>query len=756
MRAHIVFAVVLLALAFRPAHADDSVWIIAIAGGPELTLVARETPGGVPVVDACMLARDLDLVIEPHDDRIVIRDAAGAEWRLTHGSVLLAGPDVRALRVPAVVAGRSVYLPLDAVADLAARRLLLDGRRAALLPRTPVPAPDDARVPAGWERLRIAKTAAELAETRRLEGDAALDAQPAAVRDVLPPAHEALTIETGLGFAQGSSGAGDLAVSGTVAGVRVNVSTFVTYGRDGATYRSGRATVEDAGRKWLLEAGDLISDVRGLARGVRVGVAPRSWWRPSIGVYVRSDALSPVEQSAAIYRDNVRLPFDVDLRTEAGSDGSALMGVRWLRGRATLDAFYRNASSRHAHERGAAWSYDVWNGVTVQFGARISSGAANDRWYFAALSVPVANKAVATLERTRSGLSNADTSAIGLQLPVGNVRLMHRYQWTDVAFVREPSLPASVYRQLQSTASYSPVRRIQMSYQVATQWTTSATARQWTELQTIYTVSRSTSVHAVTGLPDVANPQRFRVGLQQNLRRGFRLAVDYGRLPAFQTPAQTTGAIDDKPRFLVMVRRAFVQQTPAAGRGVRGRVLDARGEPVAGAVVTLGPYLTATDRGGSYRFAHVSDGEYDLALDAARLPAQFVSDGVRPHVRMAGRDAIVDLHVLPLHAISGHVYIDRNGNGSFDPGEGVSSVVMHLSNGSTTMTNEDGAYGFYNLLPNRYQLRVDQDRLPRELMIPSPGAADVELEAAGRSRSGIDFRIAPRERPVVFQRPKAQ
>src|SRR5262249_59711576 len=116
----------------------------------------------------------------------------------------------------------------------------------------------------------------------------------------------------------------------------------------------------------------------------------------------------------------------------------------------------------------------------------------------------------------------------------GGVGMMRRYQGTDVALIPEPAITAPGLRQLQSVASFSPINRVQLSYQVATQWSAATIARQWTELQTVVTLSRATSLHAVTGLPDVANAQRFRFGIQQTLGRGFRLAVDYGRLPAFE------------------------------------------------------------------------------------------------------------------------------------------------------------------------------------------------------------------------------
>ena len=68
------------------------------------------------------------------------------------------------------------------------------------------------------------------------------------------------------------------------------------------------------------------------------------------------------------------------------------------------------------------------------------------------------------------------------------------------------------------------------------------------------------------------------------------------------------------------------------------------------------------------------------------------------------------------------------------------------------MTDAEGAYGFYNLVPNHYQVRLDTERLGRELTVASADAIDVELEATGRARTGIDFRVTTRQKPIVLQR----
>lgn len=744
-------ALAICALSALPS--EGATVTVALGGGGETTL-ATKTVGTVLVADLAAAARDLDLLVQLQGDRAVIRDSDGVVWRAADGSLLLEGPSApRVLESPAVVRGGAVYLPLQTIARLAGRTLVINKGDVVLMRTTSGGAGSaDVRGPAGWQTVSIRKTAAELAEMRRLEGESAPAAGGSVLHEILPPRRESLTLDVGLGYAQGMSGAADLTAAGTASGIQIQFNTFLTYGRDGALYRNGRVMLAAPGESWRVEAGDLLSDVRGLVRGVRFGRAIRPSWRPSVSLYAPSAASSVRERTAVAYRDDLQITRSVGLRLEAGSDKAGFVAGRWVQGRASLETFARRAPSRLAREAGATASYDVWHGITGTIGARVSNGQLRERWYFGGITVPVANVASVTLERTRSnGPTRSDTNAFGVQLPLGRIRVMQRYQWTDIGFLGDLSTAAPGRRQLQSMASYSPVRRVQLTYQVATQWYASVAARQSTELQGVVTLSRSTSLHGVSGFPDIANRQHFRVGIQQTLPRGFRLAADYGALPAFQTSIVDR---QEHPRFLVLVRRNLAVATPAKGATVVGRVVGAGGEPIPGAPVTLGPYVTAAGADGGYRFVHVPAGEYELRLNKARLAVRYASDGVAyPVHASAGSTTRLDLHALPLYAIYGHVFVDRNGNGVFDRGEGVANVVMRLSPADrATMTDEDGAYGFYNLPPGAYDVRVDSERLSAALSIVSAPAIAVDLEAAGTARTGLDFRVSPRDKPIVIQR----
>ncbi len=120
---------------------------------------------------------------------------------------------------------------------------------------------------------------------------------------------------------------------------------------------------------------------------------------------------------------------------------------------------------------------------------------------------------------------------------------------------------------------------------------------------------------------------------------------------------------------------------------------------------------TTTDASGNYTFTNVLPGSYTLAESN---PSGYTSTG---DVEGANDDAInltvtsgtavtgQDFFDVQFAGISGHVYEDLNGNGTFDAGEpGKAGVVISLSNGLTTTTNASGVYTFTNLTPGSYTL----------------------------------------------------
>jgi len=763
-------AALLVWLFISSVGAAESLWTVAIVGRRDVVMSLRPGANGMPMADVHLLAPDLNLAVSAHNDAVAIRDVNGVEWQTSNGSTRLDGPlESRPIVSPVMVMQDSVFLPLDAIAQLAGRSLVLEDRgRALLMPTAPAassrPSPSsspsastaakasagDIGGPSGWQAFDVPKTAGEREAMARENDDfLALRNRPP-IPEVMPSAHEAIGLDFGAGFAQRGGVALDATGGGTIAGYRLGVAGFITANTGGATFRSGRVALESPTASWTAEAGDLLSEMRGLARGIRFSRRMTARWRPGVSFYV-NDARVPGDRAAVAYRDDFLVSRNVDLRGEASSDGSHFVAVRVIAGKGSVETFHRYASDRNVFENGVSVSYNVGYGVNAYGGARVSTGGLNDRWNMVGVSVPIYRGSSFSLEQARNERQGSSDVAhtFGMQLPFGPVRVIQRYTQTDVALLDGPSVFESGRRQLQSMASYAPSSRLRFTYQVGTQWYAGSDARQWTELESAFRMSRSTSIHAVTGFPDVTDPFRLRIGVQQQLSHAFRLSVDYGHLPAFESPVPLA---PETARLLVMVRRTWNIRTPAAGSDVEGVVRDDSGAPVAGAAVALGPYLALSGIDGSYRFMHVPPGAHELSVAANHLPAAF---GVAGQARMLqvgpNTAAHADIGVTALRAIHGRVFVDRNNNGRVDEGEAAPGVVVRLDDrGTATLTSQAGTFDFYNLEPGTYSVWLDAARLPVDLDLASNGRLAVDLQP-DRPATNVDFRLAVHDKPVVMQ-----
>ena len=132
------------------------------------------------------------------------------------------------------------------------------------------------------------------------------------------------------------------------------------------------------------------------------------------------------------------------------------------------------------------------------------------------------------------------------------------------------------------------------------------------------------------------------------------------------------------------------------------------------------------------------------------MPAAYASDEKpRPLIVTRTSRERVDLQVIPLNAIRGRVYLDRNHNGFWDEKEGIPNVVVGV-NGSVTATSATGSYAFYNQPPGRYKIRLDVQRLPKGLASASPAELDLEL-TPDYPLVGIDFTLEKKDMPIIMR-----
>jgi protocatechuate 3,4-dioxygenase beta subunit len=158
--------------------------------------------------------------------------------------------------------------------------------------------------------------------------------------------------------------------------------------------------------------------------------------------------------------------------------------------------------------------------------------------------------------------------------------------------------------------------------------------------------------------------------------------------------------------------------------GVKVTLLDASGNPVAGAVAT-------TDASGHYQFTNLKPGTYSVQFDKSTLPAGYdftsaaqgapgnggsdadTGSGKTAQVTLAsGEDMTLRAGLVVQQATLGdRVWEDKNGNGVQDAGEaGIVGVKVDLKDESgnivkTTTTGADGKYSF-TVDPGKYSISV--------------------------------------------------
>ena len=414
-------------------------------------------------------------------------------------------------------------------------------------------------------------------------------------------------------------------------------------------------------------------------------------------------------------------------------------------------AFYRFTRGPIAgRDKGVSGSVNLGRGVALSGALRLSDAVGDSsQWQLASIRLPLAQKASVTLERSWWSGSSDDgsTNALTVQLPLGPVRVIQRLQWGRTDY-RQRAVPFGFdRRQSQSSASYTPGPWGSLNYQQSTQWFDDGRVQEWDELSSMLQLGRRTTAQFVTTFPDMSDPRRFRARVTQRLSPTFQLEAQYGRLSAFQMTRASEG---EQSRVMVTIRKTWELQSPARGGDVRGRAIDQAGYPVSGALVRLGPYSAITDEAGDYKFTRVPDGQFELALDKDKLPAAYAWDEKpRPLTVTRGSRARVDVQVIPLNAIRGRVYLDRNRNGYFDEDEGVPNAVVAV-NGSVTATSAAGSYAFYNQPPGRYTIRLDVRRLPKGLAPASAAELDVEL-TPDYPLLGVDFTVENKDMPIIMR-----
>jgi hypothetical protein len=728
------------------ASSGEGRWTVALRG---LDVTREADPvlaGGVLLVDAAALGPSLRLAVRAAGREVTVWDPAGVEWRGTAGGALLSAPGrTLALDRPIRVEGRSLYLPAETVAELAGLHLALHPEaRAAVFadPEAASGAPSS-----GWQTFTRMKPASPQ------EGDGTIPRRSR--QDLrLPPDHDTLRVGLGLGAVPGTDWGSELTATGSARGIETGINALLTSGPQGAEIQNGHAALADPSRGWGAEAGDLFNEIWGFASGARYrwrrGVPDRASW-PTFSLYLPNPRAGN-KGTVLAFGDEIRLGAYATLGGELASDGSWVMSGRLRRQGLSLFGYRREASGRfETRGSGLSGSLELPAGLSLQ--AALSRGGPGGRRLETrtfSLRIPLRSSADLSLESARSAgqgvRSRMDAIAAGGAF--GRLQLRSRYQRreTEVLALLSGHRVRFAQDELLTAASWLAGSRLRLEAQLAERWPERGQRDEWRQVNASWALSPHTSLQlfATSSSSDLGDT--FRLRLDREVRPGLSLFAEYGDVATFQS--LSIGPGEDRSRFRVMVRRTWDVATPASGGEVEG-IVDTGDLPAAGVPVELGPYRTVTDRAGRYTFPNVPPGRYELRLPPDGLPADSLA-GPLPSVQVKRRQTQrADIPLIPLGEARGWVYVDRNGNGRRDPGEGIGGAVLVLD-GRATSSAGDGSFGFFNLPPGQHHIRIEAGRLPTGIEALVPSRMELGLPP-GQSVDHLEFRLREKAKPIVFQ-----
>lgn len=121
------------------------------------------------------------------------------------------------------------------------------------------------------------------------------------------------------------------------------------------------------------------------------------------------------------------------------------------------------------------------------------------------------------------------------------------------------------------------------------------------------------------------------------------------------------------------------------------------------------PLSVTVDAAGSYQFRNLAPGSYRLEIDPASLPANFriPLQSSWPVTIKALENFFFDIPLVAERAVSGIVFIDKDGDGKFDPKKDeVVSGARVISGTKEVATGAGGAYLLRGLPAGRLELRA--------------------------------------------------
>lgn len=716
----------------------------------DLSAAAAPLPAGDgTLINVTNVGPILGITVIPEASSFVFQTSDGTRWIWESGSAVISSPGQQIpLTMPAIQQGLSLFIPPDVVAEMTHLALTEDkstkritfGRPGAVQYHS---AAEDG-IGDGWQAFTIAKPKVKQTQNQNeyRAGIASL---------VPPPKMDRLNLTLGVGHVQHADWGAELGASGRIAGGDLNFRASITNGDLGARVRNTYLNWIDREAGISYEAGDLYSESWGLVRGLRYSWRKASNRWPSLGLYLKTDRTDN-PHNALCYSDDLTLTPDLRVRAEIATDKSSYASASYEKDGLGLFAYQRNLPDSFGKSEGAYTSIAILPRVSVFLGVNSSTNERGEtyRSETMGLRLPLFDRCNLILDQSRR-MNNRGvykSNSVGVTVPVmRSMNLFVRYQRhtsdIDVFAGRFINVETSVNSLISSLTLFADPR-VTLDYQMGV-YSQSGARTHYEQLVTNMRLSPRTSLQTVSGFPNIADKNLLRLRLDHQLGNDISLVINYGRLSPYQSSDDITG----KRGLSIMIHKKWPLSVPARGGTVEGVVVDQIGEPVESITIQLGQYSTVSDKDGHYSFEGVPSGAYKISISDKSIPADYKVENSGSEIKVVrDKKQSVDFTLVPLGCITGRVYLDKNGNNKFDPGEEVPDVAMY-ANDNVTSTGRDGRFGFYNLDPGQHTVRVAAELLDKKYTVQGPAAIEVKLEPR-ESITNLEFRLKEQKKPIIF------
>lgn len=151
-----------------------------------------------------------------------------------------------------------------------------------------------------------------------------------------------------------------------------------------------------------------------------------------------------------------------------------------------------------------------------------------------------------------------------------------------------------------------------------------------------------------------------------------------------------------------------------------------------------------TDANGLFAFDALQSGERRIHVDllSVRADLTLLDGGSRDLVLEPGKATQFDFRLVRTGRVVGRVWLDTNGNGTFDEGETpLADVRIVTASGRDTLTDGDGSFTVADLAPGEHVFYIDEKTLPEKTI---PATKPIAVQAfAGRETSNVFLTVIP-------------